>query len=47
MKYLDDQADKIDYRFSLDRIRRNNIRKQAYNDIIWDSRTTNNQKETK
>jgi hypothetical protein len=32
MKYLDVQADKIDYTFILDRIRRNNIREQAYND---------------
>jgi hypothetical protein len=29
MKYLDEQADIIDYTFILDRIRHNNIREQA------------------
>jgi hypothetical protein len=31
MKYLDEQTDTIDYTFISGRIRRNNIRQQAYN----------------
>jgi hypothetical protein len=39
MKYLDAQGNKIDYTFILVRIRRNNIREQAYNDSQgWEQR---------